>query len=96
MGRGRPIIYNNADDKHKATLASKKQWYQRNKQRQQLRALMYYQQNKLKKDPNDQEAKEKLNEINEKLEGMKTLRKHQFGAIVSEGNKKEVVKASDA
>lgn len=84
MGRGRPIIYNNADDKHKATLASKKQWYQRNKQRQQLRALMYYQQNKLKKDPNDQEAKEKLNEINEKLEGMKTLRK------------KEVVKASDA
>ena len=37
-----------------------------------------------------------IKEINEKLEGMKTLRKHQFGAIVSEGNKKEVVKAPDA
>lgn len=55
------------DQKHAAIVESKKNWYYRNKDRQRVQGLIYYYKKVLEKDPHNDKAQAKLDELTEKL-----------------------------
>jgi len=69
--------YNTDDDKHTAIKQLKREWYQRNKERQQVMSLIYYYEKLIKQEQNPQKIEminNKLTKLREKAKELPTVR----------------------
>ncbi len=74
MTRKKSEHHNTDEERHMAILETKRNWYYRNQERSQVKALINYYKKILRDNPNNEKAQVKLEDLNKRLEQLPLIR----------------------